>query len=79
MSAKPKSKQGFPPLTNEQRPTVSTNQAAHYLDRAPRTLRGWATAGDSSPIVPLRVNKRLAWPVADIKRILGVACVQKEQ
>lgn len=24
---------------------MSTNQAAYYLDRAPRTLRGWATAG----------------------------------
>lgn len=66
-------KREFPPLTSEARPAVSTGQAAYYLDRAPRTLRGWATSGEASPIQPLRLNGRLAWPVADIKRALGVA------
>jgi hypothetical protein len=73
MSTKRKSKREFPPLCAENKPAVKTAQAAHYLDRAPRTLRGWATAPEASPIQPIRVGKRLAWPVADIKRILGVA------
>lgn len=63
----------FPPLELEQRPAISTGQAAHYLDRAQRTLRGWATEAEAGPIQPRRINGRLAWPVAEIKRVLGVA------
>lgn len=73
MKSKCKTKQDFPPLAMENRPAVSTRQAAHYMDRAPRTLRGWATEGAASPIQPLRVNKRLAWPIAEIKRVLCVS------
>lgn len=52
-------------------PTVSTNQAAFYLTRKPQTLRSWA-AFQTGPIQPLRINGRLAWPVAELQRILGV-------
>lgn len=51
---------------------VPTEQAAFYLSRRPQTLREWA-AYESGPIRPLRVNGRLAWPVADIKRVLGLS------
>lgn len=61
----------FPPLELVSRPTVPTDQAAYYLDRRPQTLREWAMTG--KVIQPLRVNGRLAWPVAGIKAILGVA------
>ena len=49
---------------------VTTEQAAYYLNRRPQTLREWAMTG--KVISPLRINGRLAWPVAEIKRLLGV-------
>lgn len=62
----------FPPLENETRLAVDTAAAAYYLNRRPQTLRGWACAEDG-PIRPFRVNGRLAWRVAEIKAVLGVA------
>lgn len=62
----------FPPLAHETRPTVPTEQAAHYLNRRPQTLRGWACL-ENGALRPVRINGRLAWPVAEIKRVLGVA------
>lgn len=64
--------QPFPSLELVNRPTVPTEQAAHYLNRRPQTLRGWACL-ENGPLRPVRVNGRLAWPVAEIKRVLGVA------
>ena len=60
---------GFVPLEHEHRPAVGTAAAAHYLNRQPQTLRGWACKEDG----PLRVHGRLAWPVAGLRRLLGVA------
>lgn len=60
----------FPPLELVNRPTVPTEQAAYYLNRRPQTLRIWAMG--SGPILPLRINGRLAWPVAELRRVLGV-------
>ncbi len=62
--------QEFPPLELVNRPTVPTPQAAYYLNRAQQTLREWAMTG--KVIKPLRLNGRLAWPVAEIRRVLGV-------
>ena len=64
----------FIPLALENRPTVDTAAAAHYLNRKPQTLRGWACL-DTFPegLRPVRVNGRLAWPVAGIRKTLGVA------
>lgn len=62
----------FPPLEHVTRPTVPTEQAAHYLCRRPQTLRGWACM-ENGPIRPIRVNGRLAWPVSELRRVLGVA------
>lgn len=64
--------QKFPPLELVNRPTVPTEQAAYYLDRRPQTCRSWACL-DNGPLRPLRINGRLAWPVAELRRILGVA------
>lgn len=63
--------QQFPPLELVNRPTVSTEQAAYYMNRRPQTMRGWACL-ENGPIRPIRVNGRLAWPVAAIKAALGV-------
>ena len=62
----------FPPLEHEARPTVNTAAAAYYLSRCPQTLRIWASR-ESGPLRPLRIFGRLAWPAAEIRRLLGVA------
>lgn len=62
--------QTFPPLSLITSPTVPTAQAAHYTNRKPQTLRAWACREDG-PIRPIRVNGRLAWRVADIRRVMG--------
>lgn len=62
----------YPPLTEVTLPNVDTNAAAWYMGRKPGTLRDWA-ADENGPIQPLRVQGRLAWPVAELKRVLGVA------
>ena len=66
--------QTFTPLALEHRPAVDTAAAAHYLSRRPQTLRGWASA-ETFPdgLRPIRIMGRLAWPVAEIRRLLGVA------
>jgi hypothetical protein len=61
----------FTPLAYEHRPAVDTAAAAHYLSRRPQTLRGWACL-ETGPLRPIRINGRLAWNVADIRRLLGV-------
>lgn len=59
------------PLAKETRSAITTAEAAFHLGRAPQTLRLWACQEDG-PIRPMRINGRLAWPTADLKRLLGV-------
>lgn len=63
--------QSLVPLTREARAAVPTAEAAAHLGRKPQTLRLWACREDG-PIKPIRVNGRLAWPTADLRRLLGV-------
>lgn len=63
--------QQFTPLALEHRPAVDTAAAAYHLNRRPQTLRGWACL-ENGPIRPIRINGRLAWPVAELRRVLGV-------
>ena len=60
------------PLAQEARSALPTPEAARHLNRAEQTLRLWACREDG-PVRPIRVNGRLAWPVASIKSVLGVA------
>ena len=60
----------FPPLDQETRSHVDTACAAFHLTRRPQTLRSWAS-NEAGALRPVRVNGRLAWPVADIKRLLS--------
>jgi hypothetical protein len=62
----------FPTLESVTRPAVDTASAAHYLNCRPQTLRGWACHEDG-PLRPVRINGRLHWQTADIRRLLGVA------
>lgn len=62
----------YPPLWQEVRATVGTGAAAFHLNRREQTLRVWACY-ESGPLRPRRINGRLAWVVADIRRLLGAA------
>lgn len=68
----PTQAQQYPPLESVTRPTVDTAAAAYYLNRRPQTMRGWACKEDG-PVRPHRINGRLHWLTADIRRLLGVA------
>jgi hypothetical protein len=62
----------FVSLASEPRAAVDTATAAYHLNRQPQTLRGWACL-ENGPLRPVRVHGRLAWPTAELRRILGVA------
>jgi hypothetical protein len=62
----------YPALQLETRTHVNTEHAAHLLNRRPQTLRCWAIYETKGPLRPVRVNGRLAWPVSEIRRVLGV-------
>ena len=62
----------FPTLESVTRPTVETAACAYYMNRASQTMRMHACMG-TGPLRPLRINGRLAWPVAELRRVLGVA------
>ena len=49
--------------------TLPTILAAQALNRKPQTLRKWACL-ECGPIRPIRINGRLAWRVADLKKLL---------
>ena len=63
----------FVPLDLETRTHVSTAVMCRHLNRKEQTGRGWASA-ETYPegLRPLRVMGRLAWPVAGIRKVLGV-------
>ena len=60
------------PLAKESRTHVTTAVMCAHLGRKPQTARVWACR-ENGPIRPIRVNGRLAWPVSEIRRLLGVA------
>ena len=62
----------YPPLESITRPTIDTAAAAYYLNRQPQTLREWAMGRRDVPVIPVRISGRLAWPVDQIRRALGV-------
>ena len=64
--------QQFPPLESATRATVDTAAAAYYLNRRPQTCPAWAYL-ENGPLRPVRINGRLAWPVAELRRVLGVS------
>lgn len=62
--------QNFPPLDQENRSHVDTSCAAFHLTRKAQTLRAWACL-ENGPLRPIRIMGRLAWSVADIRRLLN--------
>lgn len=64
----------FVPLHLEDRTHVTTAVLCRHVGRKEQTARGWASAETFPPgLRPLRINGRLAWPVAGIRALLGVA------
>ncbi len=63
--------QQFPALESVTRPAVDTASAAHYLNRRPQTLRGWACL-ENGPLRPIRICGRLHWKTDDIRRLLSI-------
>jgi hypothetical protein len=61
----------FPPLAQVTRPNLKTEEAAHYLNRRPQTLRAWACL-ENGPIRPRRIGGLLAWSTVEIKALAGV-------
>jgi len=61
----------FIPLNQEVRTHISTREAAFHLNRRDQTLRKWASLGVGL-VEPIHVGNRLAWPVREIKKILGL-------
>lgn len=61
--------QNFIPLALETRSAIPTDAAAHHLNRKPQTMRSWAST-EQGPLRPVRINGRLAWPVAAIRALL---------
>jgi len=59
------------PLDRETRASLTTHEAAFHLNRAQQTLRLWAMR-ENGPIKPMRIHGRLAWPVAEIRKLLNV-------
>jgi hypothetical protein len=59
----------FVALENEVRSHIDTACAAYHLGRKAQTLRIWAST-ETGPVRPIRVNGRLAWPVAEICAVL---------
>ena len=62
--------EAVPPLEQETREVLPTAVAAHHLLRKEQTLRGWACREDG-PIRPVRINGRLGWRTAEIRRLVG--------
>ena len=63
----------FVPLHLETRTHVSNAVMCRHVGRQCQTARGWASAETYPPeLKPIRVMNRLCWPVAGIKKVLGV-------
>jgi hypothetical protein len=72
------SSSNFVPLDLEQRTHVDTASAAYHLGRKAQTMRVWAST-EQGPIRPVRINGRLAWPIAEIRKVLkcpSLMCVE---
>ena len=60
------------PLEQVTKPNLTTAETAHYLNRRPQTLRGWACL-ENGPLRPIRIGGLLAWKTATVKALAGVA------
>ena len=60
------------PLEQVTRPNLTTAETAHYLNRRPQTLRGWACHSGTGPLQARRIGGILAWSTVEAKVLAGV-------
>lgn len=60
------------PLEQVNKPNLKTEEAAHYLNRRPQTLRSWASS-ERGPLRPKRIGGLLAWSTTEVKALAGVS------
>lgn len=65
-----------PTLEQITKPNLTTEEAAFYCDRAEQTMRMWACKQPAGVPRPIRINGRLAWPVASIRALLNGECAK---
>lgn len=58
-------------LEQVNKPNLTTEEAAYYLNRRPQTLRAWA-CHEAGPLRPRRIGGLLAWATVEIKILAGV-------
>lgn len=68
----------FQTLDAIDRPYMTTNEAAHFLNRKPQTLRNWATR-NTGPVKCVRIAGRLSWPTAEVWALLNAGRQQNLQ
>lgn len=66
----------FPPLEQQTKPILTTEEAAHYLNRRPQTLRAWVCKQPAGVPRARNLNGRLAWRTADIRAWLNGEAAQ---
>ena len=71
MQAQEKFTAQYLPLEQVNKPNLTTSECAHYLNRRPQTLRGWACL-ENGPLRPTRINGLLAWSTSTVKALAGV-------
>ncbi len=72
MQAPQQFKAQYLPLEQVTKPNLKTEEAAHYLNRRPQTLRAWACL-ENGPLRCRRIGGLLAWSTAEVKALTGVA------
>lgn len=60
----------YPPLDTVTRSTLSTAEAAYYLNLRPQTMRAHACREDF-PIRPTRIQSRLHWNTNAVRALLN--------
>ena len=62
-------------IRTESRTHLPTKDAGPVINRKDQTMRGWHSAGryPIPELRPITVNGRLLWPVAGLRKVLGVA------
>jgi len=60
-----------PPLEHVTKPILTTEEAAHYCNRRPQTLRAWHCLQPVGVPRAKNLNGRLAWKTNDIRAWLN--------
>jgi len=61
----------WPPLEQQTKPILTTEEAAYYTNRRPQTLRAWHCLQPAGVPRALNLNGRLAWKTNDIRAWLN--------